>query len=106
MRVNKKQTFPVKPIVGLLAAVLMPITASALVIEEDFTGETLKNDWLMPLPGDGVIHAQYTIQQNATVDNFACLTAGVGTIKPTGTVAGDPPRCRTGNDRAGNAHCV
>ncbi|MDO4693598.1 MAG: PilC/PilY family type IV pilus protein [Eikenella sp.] len=101
MRVNKKHAFQVKPIVGLLTAILVPITASALVIEEDFTGETLKNNWLMPLPGDGVVHAQYTIQQNTVIDNFACLTAGVGTAKPTATVAGTPPRCPSRNDAPG-----
>lgn len=68
----------------------------ALVISENFTGGTTQNQWLMPLPGDGV-HRYGT-----TVVNNACLTAGTSTTRPNATSAGSPPKCSGVNDTIGN----
>lgn len=97
MRVNKKHTFHLKPIVGLLAVVLMPTQLSALVISEDFTGKTTLNNWLMPLPGDGVTRPTSSAHPKV-VFNHACLTAGDGVRSPTATTAGSPPKCTVGNN--------
>ena len=67
----------------------------ALVISEDFTGGTTQNQWLMPLPGDGV-H-----RYGSRVVNNACLTAGTSTTRPTATTAGSPPKCPSTSDAIG-----
>lgn len=97
---KRKQTFKIKPVAAWVAAAVMaaPFCAHALVIEEDFTKDKTKNDWLMPLPSDGVRNAWYG-DRNAT--NTACLTAGSGTVSPTATVAGSPARCANTNDQVG-----
>ena len=39
-------------VLATLVAAHMPL-AHSLVISEDFTGGTTRNNWLMPLPSDG-----------------------------------------------------
>jgi len=63
------------------------------VIEENFSGNTTNNKWLMPLPGDGIKNPWDPSSPSPTVVNSACLTAGTGTAKPTATAAGSPPGC-------------
>lgn len=99
MKVHSKQ-FYIKPIVVLLA-LSMYQTSQARVISEDFTKAETTENWLMPLPGDGL-----TTNATRRATNYACLTAsGVPQTKPNAspTVSGTPPRCNIpNNDTVGN----
>jgi putative type-4 fimbrial biogenesis protein; pily1 domain, con A-like domain len=90
----------IKPICKALVAALMAGCVSQAfgssnfsgVIEEDFSGGTTKNKWLMPLPGDG-------FSMDGKITNIACLTAGTQASTPTATVAGSPPGCKDAGSR-------
>lgn len=100
----RKTVHKINPVYQALLATLvaaqMPI-AYGLVISEDFTGGTTRNNWLMPLPSDGLLNSYSAAHPRAIINN-ACLTAGSGTTVPTATRAGSPPRCRSTHDTAGN----
>lgn len=96
-RVERRITPTYQALVAALMAVYIPQvygdTPFNGVIEENFSGNTTNNKWLMPLPGDGIKNPWDPSSPSPTVVNSACLTAGTGTTKPTATSAGSPPGC-------------
>ncbi|WP_082887967.1 PilC/PilY family type IV pilus protein [Eikenella sp. NML03-A-027] len=103
--VGKRITPTYQALVAALMAVYIPQvhgdTPFNGVIEENFSGGTTTNKWLMPLPGDGFKNPWDPSSPSPTVINSACLTAGTQSSKPTATVAGSPPRCTGVQDNLG-----